>query len=51
MTVSGVYVWETRPCLIFNDAALVLVLRKKRVSKRMTWEEVAYTPVTMCQSI
>jgi len=51
MTVNGVCVWETGPCLIVNDAALVLVLRMKRVSKRMSWEEVAYTPVAICQSI
>jgi len=51
MAVSGVCVWETRPCLIFNDADLVLVLRKKCVSERKSWEEVTYTPVTMCQFI
>jgi len=37
-------VGRTRPCFIFNDAALGLVARRRRVSKRMDWEEVAYTP-------
>ena len=35
---------ETNPCFIFNDAALVLVVSKRHVSKGMSWEEVAYTP-------
>ena len=37
-------VGETRPWFIFKGAALVLVAEKRHMVKRMSCEEVAYTP-------